>query len=137
MLAMRCAGYNNIDLKEAAGKIRVLRVPAYSPHAVAEHAMGLLLTLNREDPQGLHPHPGFQFQFKRPDRDGSPRENCGHCGNGKDRGQCFASICEGFGMRVLAYDPYPNTSLGAGLCASGGSSAAVGRDFPSLSADKG
>ena len=48
MIAMRCAGYNNVALKEAAGKLRVVRVPAYSPYAVAEHAMGMILMLNRK-----------------------------------------------------------------------------------------
>ena len=48
VIAMRCAGYNNVDLKAAAGRIKVLRVPAYSPYSVAEHAMGLILTLNRK-----------------------------------------------------------------------------------------
>ena len=48
VLAMRCSGYNNVDMKAAQGKIRILRVPAYSPYAVAEHAMALILTLNRK-----------------------------------------------------------------------------------------
>lgn len=47
LLALRCAGFSNVDMQAAAGKLRVVRVPAYSPHAVAEHTMGLLLTLNR------------------------------------------------------------------------------------------
>ena len=48
VIAMRCAGYNNVDLKAAAGRVKILRVPAYSPYSVAEHAMGLILTLNRK-----------------------------------------------------------------------------------------
>ena len=48
LIAMRCAGYNNIDFKAAYGKIHVVRVPEYSPYAVAEHAMALLLSLNRK-----------------------------------------------------------------------------------------
>lgn len=48
LVAMRCAGYNNVDLKAARGRVKVVRVPAYSPYAVAEHAMGMILMLNRK-----------------------------------------------------------------------------------------
>ena len=111
VLAMRCAGYNNIDLKEAAGKIRVLRVPAYSPYAVAEHAMGLLLTLNRRIHRAYIRTRDFNFSLNGLTGMDLHGKTVGIVGTGKI-GQCFASICEGFGMRVLAYDPYPNTSLG-------------------------
>ena len=46
-IVLRCAGFNNVDIKACRGKLRIFRVPAYSPHAVAEHAMALLLTVNR------------------------------------------------------------------------------------------
>ncbi len=106
VLAMRCAGYDNVDLQAAAGKLTVLRVPAYSPYAVAEHAMGLALMLNRklhraynrtrEYNFSLHGLTGFDFRGK----------TVGVVGTGKI-GQAFIDICLGFGMRVLAYDPYP------------------------------
>ena len=59
LLALRCAGFSNVDMQAAAGKLRVVRVPAYSPHAVAEHTMGLLLTFAPR----LHPHARFQLQY--------------------------------------------------------------------------
>lgn len=106
VLAMRCAGYDNVDLEAAEGKLKVVRVPAYSPYAVAEHAMGLALMLNRklhraynrtrEYNFSLHGLTGFDFRGK----------TVGVVGTGKI-GQAFIDLCLGFGMKVLAYDPYP------------------------------
>ena len=92
LILMRCAGYNNVDL-ETAHKfgMKVLRVPGYSPEAVAEHAMALALTANR------HTHNFYQ-------------KTAGIIGTGKI-GQAMAKICKGFGMRVIAYDLFPNKSL--------------------------
>lgn len=106
ILAMRCAGYSNVDLTAAEGKVRVVRVPAYSPHAVAEHAMGLLLAVNRK----LHKAYGRtrEFNFSIAGLTGVDLygRTAGVIGTGKI-GRAFMEICQGFGMQTLAYDPYP------------------------------
>lgn len=107
VIAMRCAGYNNIDLKFARGRIAVLRVPAYSPHAIAEHSMGLILTLNRK----LH-----KAYIRTRDHNFSLDGLCGYdlfdknvgiIGTGKI-GSAFAEICRGFGMNIFGFDPHKN-----------------------------
>ena len=98
LIAMRCAGYNNVDIKYAHGKMPVVRVPAYSPYAVAEHAMGMLLMLNRKLHKACY----------RVDLYG---KTVGIIGTGKI-GRTFANICNGFGMRVLGYDLYPAKDAG-------------------------
>ncbi len=105
-IAMRCAGYSNVDFRAAYGKLHILRVPAYSPHAVAEHAMALLLSLNRKIPRAANRTRDFNYSLVG---------LCGMVLNGKTAGvigtgrigRCFIDICRGFGMRVVAYDPYP------------------------------
>ncbi len=111
LVLMRCAGFNNVDL-EAAKRlgIKMLRVPGYSPEAVAEHAMLLALAANRhihksyvkvrENDFSLGGLMGINFYQK----------TAGIVGTGKI-GAAMARICHGFGMKVLAYDVYPNTSL--------------------------
>ena len=109
-LVLRCAGYNNVDLKHAQGKLKVLRVPAYSPYAVAEHAMALLLSLNRKIHKAYLRTREFNFNivgFTGFDLYG---KTVGVIGTGKI-GAAFISICKGFGMNVIAFDPYPNLSL--------------------------
>ena len=109
-LVLRCAGYNNVDLKHAQGKLNVLRVPAYSPYAVAEHAMALLLSLNRKIHKAYLRTREFNFNivgFTGFDLYG---KTVGVIGTGKI-GAAFISICKGFGMNVIAFDPYPNLSL--------------------------
>lgn len=106
IIAMRSAGYSNIDLKAANGKITVVRVPAYSPYAVAEHAMALLLSLNRKIHRAYIRVRDFNFNiagFTGFDLHG---KTAGVIGTGKI-GRAFIDICHGFGMDVLAYDPYP------------------------------
>lgn len=106
IIAMRSAGYSNIDLKAANGKITVVRVPAYSPYAVAEHAMALLLSLNRKIHRAYIRVRDFNFNiagFTGFDLHG---KTAGVIGTGKI-GRAFIDICHGFGMNVLAYDPYP------------------------------
>ncbi len=108
LVALRCAGFNNVDLAAAKElKLGVVRVPAYSPHAVAEHAVGLLLTLNRkihraynrvrEHNFSLHGLVGFDVFGK----------TVGIVGTGKI-GKIAAQIFRGFQADVLAYDPFPD-----------------------------
>lgn len=110
-IALRCAGFNNVDLASAAKHgMRVVRVPAYSPYAVAEHAVGLMLALNRkyfkaynrvrEGNFSLEGLLGFDFHGR----------TVGVVGTGKI-GACTAKILHGFGCRLLAYDVYENAEL--------------------------
>jgi D-lactate dehydrogenase len=112
-IALRCAGFNNIDLNRAQEKgIKVCRVPAYSPYAVAEYAMGLILTLNRkfhrahsrvrEGNFSLDGLLGFDLHGK----------TVGIIGTGKI-GQVFMDVISGFGVRILAYDKFPSDSAKA------------------------
>jgi D-lactate dehydrogenase len=106
LIAMRCAGYNNIDLKAADHKLRVVRVPAYSPYAVAEHAMALLLTLNRKIHRAYIRTRDFNFSLNGLTGYDLHGKTMGVIGTGKI-GRIFVDICKGFGLKVLAYDPYP------------------------------
>lgn len=111
LLAMRCAGYSNVDIKAANGKIKVVRVPAYSPYAVAEFAMGLLLTVNRKLHKAYNRTREYNFNINGLSGMDLYGKTVGVIGTGKI-GQVFVNICKGFGMRVLAYDIFPNESLG-------------------------
>ncbi|WOO38390.1 2-hydroxyacid dehydrogenase [Anaerocolumna sp. AGMB13020] len=111
LIAMRCAGYNNIDFKAAYGKIHVVRVPAYSPYAVAEHAMALLLTLNRKIHRAYNRTKEHNFSLNGLTGFDLYGKTIGVIGTGKI-GRVFIDICKGFGMKVLAYDPYPVKDVG-------------------------
>lgn len=111
LVLMRCAGFNNVDMDAAKELgIRVMRVPGYSPEAVAEHAMALALACNRrlykaynkvrENDFSLSGLMGFNFYQK----------TAGIIGTGKI-GAAMCRICRGFGMKVIAYDVYQNASL--------------------------
>lgn len=106
LLAMRSAGYNNVDMKAAAGRLRVVRVPAYSPHAVAEHAMALLLALNRKTHKAYVRTREFNFSLNGMTGVDMYGKTAGVIGTGKI-GQVFIHICRGFGMEIIAFDPYP------------------------------
>ncbi len=106
LIAMRCAGYNNVDFKAAHEKIHVVRVPAYSPYAVAEHAIGLLMTLNRKLHKAYNRTREFNFSLNGLTGFDLHGKTVGVIGTGKI-GRCFIDICRGFGMNVIAYDPYP------------------------------
>ncbi len=112
VLAMRCAGYNNIDLRYAEGKLPIFRVPAYSPYAVAEHAMALLLLLNRKVHKSYIRTRDFNFSINGLTGFDLHGKTAGVIGTGKI-GQVFIDICLGFGMTVVAYDPYPNEKFAA------------------------
>lgn len=107
LIAMRCAGYNNVDLHAAKGKIPVVRVPAYSPYAVAEHAIALMMSLNRKIHRAYYRTRDNNFAlsgFMGFDMHG---KTAGILGTGKI-GQIVIHILKGFGMKILAYDAYPN-----------------------------
>lgn len=105
LVAMRCAGYNNLDLK-ALGDLKAVRVPAYSPHAVAEHAMALLLTLNRKTHKAYNRTREFNFSLNGLTGVDLYGKTVGVVGTGRI-GRMFIDICRGFGMKVIAYDMYP------------------------------
>ena len=110
-IVLRCAGFNNVDLKACRGKLRVFRVPAYSPHAVAEHAMALLLTVNRRIHKAHNRTREFNFSLQGLTGFDLYGKTVGVIGTGKI-GRVFADICRGFGMKVLAYDKFPNPEAG-------------------------
>ena len=110
VIAMRCAGYNNVDLKAAAGRIKVLRVPAYSPYAVAEHAMGLILTLNRKLHRAYIRTRDHNFSLEGLTGFDLRGKTVGIIGTGKI-GRCFADICKGFGMEIIGFDPYESSEF--------------------------
>ncbi|MDD3171911.1 MAG: 2-hydroxyacid dehydrogenase [Bacilli bacterium] len=112
VIAMRSAGYNNVDVKAAYGKIHIVRVPEYSPYAVAEHAMALLLTLNRKIHKAYIRTRDFNFSLSGLMGIDLHDKTIGVIGTGKI-GMTFIDICKGFKMNVIAYDPYPrqNTDI--------------------------
>lgn len=103
LIAMRCAGYNNVDVKYAENKIPVVRVPAYSPYAVAEHAMAMLLTLNRRTHKAFLRTRDFNFSLNGLTGFDLYSKTVGIIGTG-NIGSVFVDICKGFGMKVIAYD---------------------------------
>lgn len=112
-VALRCAGFNNVDMKHAFGRVHVLRVPAYSPYAVAEHAMALLLTSIRRIHKAYIRSRDFNFSLSGMTGFDLHGKTVGVIGTGKI-GRVFIDICRGFGMRVLAYDKYPAKDLDNG-----------------------
>ena len=106
LIAMRCAGYNNVDIGYAKNKINVVRVPQYSPYAVAEHAIGLLLCLNRKIHRAYIRTKDMNFSLNNLTGFDLHNKTVGVIGTGKI-GKVFIDICKGFGMNIIAYDPYP------------------------------
>lgn len=106
LIALRSAGYNNVDVKHAYGKIHVVHVPAYSPYAVAEHAMALLLTSVRRIHKAYNRTRDFNFSLNGLTGFDLHGKTVGVIGTGKI-GRVFVDICRGFGMNVVAYDKYP------------------------------
>uniref|UniRef100_UPI002636992C 2-hydroxyacid dehydrogenase n=1 Tax=Fusobacterium sp. TaxID=68766 RepID=UPI002636992C len=110
LLAMRCAGFNNVDLKAIKNRFKVVRVPAYSPYAIAEYTIGMILSLNRkihkayvrtrEGNFSISGLMGFDLYGK----------TVGIIGAGKIA-QILIKILKGFGTKVIAYDPYPNEKV--------------------------
>lgn len=110
IVALRCAGFNNVDVKYAYGRIHVLRVPAYSPYAVAEHTMALLLTSIRRIHKAYIRTRDFNFSLVGMTGFDLHGKTVGVVGTGKI-GRVFIDICLGFGMKVLAYDKFPQKDL--------------------------
>ena len=113
VVALRCAGYNNVDMKHAFGKVHVLRVPAYSPYAVAEHTMAMLLTAIRRIHKAYIRTRDYNFSLAGMTGFDLHGKTVGVVGTGRI-GQVFISICRGFGMKVLAYDKFPAPGLADG-----------------------
>lgn len=109
IIILRCAGFNNVDLKAAEGKITVVRVPAYSPYAVAEHTMALILTSVRRIHKAFVRTKSFNFSLSDLTGFDLYGKTVGVIGTGKI-GKIFTNICKGFGMNVLAYDKYPDNN---------------------------
>lgn len=113
LILLRCAGFNNIDLEAAEELcIRVMRVPAYSPEAVAEHALAMILTLNRKTHKAYNRIREGNFSLES--LMGFNLHECkvALIGTG-NIGKAFYRIIKGFGCRVMAYDPYPDQQLQA------------------------
>ncbi|MDO4852283.1 MAG: 2-hydroxyacid dehydrogenase [Clostridia bacterium] len=106
LIALRCAGYNNVDIRSAFGKVHVVHVPAYSPYAVAEHAMALLLTSVRRIHKAYNRTREFNFSLNGLTGFDFHGKTVGVIGTGKI-GTIFLNICRGFGMHAIAYDRYP------------------------------
>ena len=111
LIALRSAGYNNVDLHAAFGKIHVVHVPAYSPYAVAEHAMALLLTSVRRIHKAYNRTREFNFSLSGLAGFDFHGKTVGVVGTGKI-GRIFIDICRGFGMNVIAYDLFPAKDSG-------------------------
>jgi D-lactate dehydrogenase len=107
LIALRCAGFNNVDLQAAKGRIRVVRVPAYSPHAVAEYAMTLMLTLNRKVYRSVYRTREGNFKLNGLLGFDMYGKTIGLIGMGRIAKELI-KICRGFGMNVVAYDLYPD-----------------------------
>ena len=111
LIALRCAGYNNVDVKHAFGKIHVVHVPAYSPYAVAEHTAALLLTSIRRIHKAYNRTRDFNFSISGLTGFDLHGKTVGVVGTGKI-GRIFVDICRGFGMNVIAYDKFPAKDSG-------------------------
>ena len=111
LIALRCAGYNNVDVEHCYGRIHVVHVPAYSPYAVAEHAMALLLTSIRRIHKGYIRTREFNFSLNNLTGFDLHGKTVGIIGTGRI-GRVFADICKGFGMNIIAYDKFPAPDSG-------------------------
>jgi len=107
LIALRCSGFNNVDLKAALNKIKVVRVPAYSPNAVAEHSVALMLTLNRKIHRAYFRTRDANFSLNGLMGFDMSKKIVGIIGTGKI-GKVLIKILKGFEMEVLAYDKNPD-----------------------------
>ena len=107
LLALRCAGFNNVDLKAAKGKLPVVRVPAYSPYSVAEYSLALMLSLNRKIHRAYWRTRDGNFSLNGLMGFDMHGKTIGIIGTGKIA-KILIRLLKGFGMRILAYDLYPD-----------------------------
>lgn len=107
LLALRCAGFNNVDLKAAKGKLPVVRVPAYSPYAVAEYSLALMLSLNRKIHRAYWRTRDGNFSLNGLMGFDMHGKTIGIIGTGKIA-KILIRLLKGFGMCILAYDLYPD-----------------------------
>jgi len=112
LLALRSAGYNNVDLKTADGRIKICRVPSYSPHGVAEHAVAMMLTLNRNTHRAFYRTRDSNFSIDGLVGFDMHGKTAGIVGTGQI-GRIVCEILLGFGMKVIAHDPFPATDWAA------------------------
>lgn len=111
IIALRCAGFNNVDIPAAtANHIKVVRVPAYSPQAVAEHAIAMILTLNRKTHKAYNRVRESNFSLEKLTGFNLYQKTVGVIGTGII-GRAFCNIMLGFGCRVIAYDIYESDEL--------------------------
>lgn len=110
LIALRCAGYNNVDLEAAKGKITIVRVPAYSPHAVAEHTLALMLTLNRKTHKAFNRTRDGNFALNGLLGFDMAEKTAGIIGTGKIA-KILINILQAMGLNILAYDLYPDTKF--------------------------
>ena len=111
LIALRCAGFNNVDLEAALkNNIKIVRVPAYSPEAVAEHAVALILTLNRKTHKAYNRVRESNFSLENLTGFNLHGKTVGVIGTGKI-GQAFCRIMLGFGCKILAYDKFPSQEM--------------------------
>lgn len=107
LIALRCAGFNNVDIAYAKGKMNVVRVPEYSPHAIAEHTLALMLCLNRKIHRAFLRTRDWNFSLNGFQGFDMCGKTVGVVGTGKI-GKTVIGVLKGLGMNVLAYDLYPD-----------------------------
>ena len=107
LIALRCAGFNNVDLKAAEGRIKVVRVPAYSPYAIAEHTLALMLTLNRKIHKAYSRTRDGNFSLNGLIGFDMHGKTAGIIGTGKIA-KILIQALRGLGVNVVAYDLYPD-----------------------------
>ena len=110
LLAMRCAGFNNVSLKDINERFKVVRVPAYSPHAIAEYTVGLILAVNRKINKAYVRTREGNFSINGLMGVDLYGKTAGIIGTGKI-GQILIKILKGFDMKVIAYDLFPNQKV--------------------------
>lgn len=109
-ILLRSAGFNHVDIQAAKGRIHVLRVPSYSPEAVAEFALAMILTVNRRTHKAYNRTRDFNMSLNGLMGTDLNHKVAGIIGTGKI-GQAMIRICQGLQMHILAYDPYPDKNL--------------------------
>lgn len=107
LIALRCAGFNNVDIKKLGNDLMAVRVPAYSPYAVAEHAVALLLSIDRKIYKAYQRTRKYNFTLNGLLGFDIHGKTVGVIGSGKI-GKAFINIMNGFGCRVLVYDKFPD-----------------------------